>query len=109
MSIVTRFWNWLVHSGSESVTEPTVPVSVMEKMLLQQRETILLVMQQMNPMATMQTYSPGKLWYSEEDEEIAAVEAQQENLLDTEEKATAALNLYLEQMGLEGNAEVYEG
>lgn len=105
MSIVSRFWSWLGFSGSASATEPTVPVSVMEKMLLQQRETILLVMRQMNPVVQMS--QPQKLWVSEEDEDVRAIE--DATALDTEEKALDALNLYLEQMGLEGNVETYEG
>jgi hypothetical protein len=77
----------------------------MEKMLLQQRETILLVMRQMNPVVQMS--QPQKLWVSEEDEDVRAIE--DATALDTEEKALDALNLYLEQMGLEGNVETYEG
>jgi hypothetical protein len=73
--------------------------------LLQQRETILLVMRQMNPVVQMS--QPQKLWVSEEDEDVRAIE--DATALDTEEKALDALNLYLEQMGLEGNVETYEG
>ena len=50
---------------------------------------------------------PQKLWVSEEDEDVRAIE--DATALDTEEKALDALNLYLEQMGLEGNVETYEG